>query len=219
MNYQQELEKILAQLGSEPKRLLLHSCCAPCSSHVLSYLKEYFLITVLYYNPNITEQEEYMKRVQEQIRFIEVLNRDKGGYPVSYMEGAYHPEVFLSEVKGYETCPEGGQRCEVCFKLRLGETARLAKAGNFDYFATTLTVSPLKNAKLLNEIGLAMGERFGVEYLISDFKKKDGYKNSIVLSQQYDLYRQDYCGCVFSKAERNARKEQKQWETKQTKTE
>ncbi len=207
MNYRQELEKTLLKERGNGKKLLLHSCCAPCSSHVLTLLKEYFAITVLYYNPNITERDEYEKRVREQIRFIEALNHDTEGTDISYMDGEYVPGLFLETVKGYEHVPEGGARCKLCFEMRLRETARLAKEGGFDYFATTLTVSPLKNAALLNEIGLEMGECFGVEYLISDFKKKDGYKHSIELSAQYDLYRQDYCGCIFSKAERNARKE------------
>lgn len=208
MNFYQELQKTLEKESGKGKSLLLHSCCAPCSSHVLMLLKEYFTITVLYYNPNITQHEEYRKRVQEQIRFIEALNKDMGGADISYMDGNYVPEKFLEAVKGYEQIPEGGARCKICFEMRLEETARLAKEGGFDYFATTLTVSPLKNASLLNEIGLEMGERFGVEYLISDFKKKDGYKHSIELSAQYGLYRQDYCGCAFSKAERYAGKEQ-----------
>jgi len=207
MNYRQELEKTLLKERGKGKKLLLHSCCAPCSSHVLTLLKEYFAITVFYYNPNITERDEYEKRVREQIRFIEALNHDMEGTDISYMDGEYVPGLFLETVKGYEHVPEGGARCKLCFEMRLRETARLAKEGDFDYFATTLTVSPLKNAALLNEIGLEMGECFGVEYLISDFKKKDGYKHSIELSAQYDLYRQDYCGCIFSKAERNARKE------------
>lgn len=206
MNFYQEFEKTLAKERGEGKRLLLHSCCAPCSSHVLMLLKEYFTITVLYYNPNITEHDEYQKRVQEQIRFIEALNKDKEGADISYLDGDYVPGKFLEAVKGYEQIPEGGARCRICFRMRLEETARLAKKGGFDYFATTLTVSPLKNAAILNEIGLEMGEAFGVEYLISDFKKKEGYKHSIELSAQYDLYRQDYCGCAFSKAERNMRK-------------
>lgn len=210
MNYQQQLEAVLKQESTKGKRLLLHSCCAPCSSYVLSYLMEYFRITVLYYNPNITEQEEYYKRVKEQIRFIEEFNNDREGYPIAYADGDYSPAFFLEKVKGYENCREGGERCAICFALRLEETARLAKEGGYDYFATTLTVSPLKDAKLLNEIGLALGARYGVEYLTSDFKKKDGYKQSILLSKEYNLYRQDYCGCAFSKAERYAGKETKE---------
>lgn len=202
MNYSQKLESLLAKEEIRGKRLLLHSCCAPCSSYVLSYLKEYFEITVLYYNPNITDTEEYTKRVKEQIRFIEELNRDRDGFHISYLDGDYTPALFLEKVRGLESCREGTQRCGICFEMRLEETAKLAQKGSFDYFATTLTVSPLKNAALLNEIGLAMQSRFGVEYLISDFKKKDGYKQSIQLSKEYGLYRQDYCGCVFSKAER-----------------
>ena len=173
MNFYQEFEKTLAKERGEGKRLLLHSCCAPCSSHVLMLLKEYFTITVLYYNPNITEHDEYQKRVQEQIRFIEALNKDKEGADISYLDGDYVPGKFLEAVKGYEQIPEGGARCGICFRMRLEETARLAKNGGFDYFATTLTVSPLKNADKLNEIGMRVADKYGITYLQSDFKKKN----------------------------------------------
>lgn len=206
MNYQLELEKIFEAEGKKDKRVLLHSCCAPCSSYVLTYLRQYFRVTVFYYNPNITADTEYYKRVEEQKRLIARLNKEGGGYAIDFIEGDYEPEAFLSLVKGYETCPEGGERCKLCFRQRLEATAMLAKLRDFDYFATTLTISPLKNATVLNEIGLALAVQYGVSYLVSDFKKKNGYKESIELSKQYDLYRQDYCGCAFSKAERERQK-------------
>lgn len=204
-NYQKELEQILAREETKGKRLFLHSCCAPCSSYVLIYLREFFRITVFYYNPNITEREEYERRAAEQKRLIMALNAEAGGFPIAAEEGCYEPTVFLQAVKGLEQCPEGGERCARCFALRLGETAKRAKEQAFDYFTTTLTISPLKNAGLLNEIGEQMGLEYGVSFLPSDFKKKDGYKQSIALSRQYDLYRQDYCGCIFSRAERDMR--------------
>lgn len=210
MNYQLELEKILDTAGKQGKKVLLHSCCAPCSSYVLTYLRQYFEVTVFYFNPNITEDAEYRKRVIEQKRLIEQLNAEGGGYEITCIEGDYEPRSFLELVKGYETAPEGGERCKLCFRQRLEATAVLAKKQEFDYFATTLTVSPLKNATVLNEIGLELGEVYDVAYLVSDFKKKDGYKQSIELSKKYDLYRQDYCGCAFSKAERQAFKERTQ---------
>lgn len=209
-NYQRELDRILEELnvrqgaesGEEPKRLFLHSCCAPCSSYVLEYLSPYFAITVFYYNPNISESEEYQKRMEEQKRLIDSYNEEQKGYPICIVEGDYEPESFFEMAKGFEECPEGGERCFRCFEMRLGETARRAREGGFDYFATTLTISPLKNAQKINEIGQALSEKYGVEWLPSDFKKRDGYKRSIALSAQYELYRQDYCGCAFSKAER-----------------
>ncbi len=206
MNYQIELEKILATEGKKDKTVFLHSCCAPCSSYVLMYLRQYFKVTVFYYNPNITERAEYFKRVEEQKRLIAELNRLPEGYQIDCIEGDYKPESFLDLVKGYETCPEGGERCALCFRQRLEATAALAKERGFDYFATTLTVSPLKNATVLNELGLELSKQYEVDYLVSDFKKRDGYKQSIELSKKYDLYRQDYCGCAFSKAERMAQK-------------
>lgn len=208
MNYQIELEKILLKEGKQGKKILLHSCCAPCSSYVLIYLRQYFEVTVFYFNPNITAETEYRKRVEEQKRLIAALNEENNGYGISCVEGDYEPKQFLDAVKGYEDCPEGGERCKICFGQRLEATAKLAKQGGFDYFATTLTVSPLKNASLLNEIGLEYADKYNVAYLVSDFKKRDGYKQSIELSKKYDLYRQDYCGCAFSKAERERQKEQ-----------
>ena len=206
MNYQLELEKLLVTEGKKDKTVLLHSCCAPCSSYVLIYLRQYFKVTVFYFNPNITADTEYYKRVEEQKRLIARLNEDGEGYAIECMEGDYKPECFLALVKGYEDCPEGGERCRLCFRQRLEATAALAEQQNFDFFATTLTVSPLKNATVLNEIGQELAIQYNVRYLVSDFKKKDGYKQSIELSKRYDLYRQDYCGCAFSKAERERQK-------------
>ncbi|NLL79933.1 MAG: epoxyqueuosine reductase QueH [Clostridiales bacterium] len=202
-NYQKKLERILLQLEKkgEVPSLLLHSCCAPCSSYVLEYLHHYFRITVFYYNPNITKQEEYAKRAAEQIRFVRELNRKEEGYPIEVVEGSYEPQRFLHISKGMEQCPEGGERCFACYALRLGETAKQAAERKADYFTTTLTISPLKNAVKLNEIGMNLAEQFGVRWLPSDFKKKNGYKRSIELSAEYGLYRQNYCGCVFSKRE------------------
>lgn len=207
-NYQKELDKLLAGIAQEEKgkTLFLHSCCAPCSSYVLEYLRKYFQITVFYYNPNITYSQEYFKRVEEQKRLIKVYNEQGEGYPIAVVEGDYKPQVFLDMAKGLEDCPEGGERCFKCYELRLEETARKAKEAGADYFATTLTISPLKNAKKLNEIGERLSEVFQVPWLPSDFKKKEGYKRSIELSAEYGLYRQDYCGCAFSKAEREKQK-------------
>jgi hypothetical protein len=209
-NYQRELEQILAKLdekGEEdvcreqkPPRLFLHSCCAPCSSYVLEYLCKYFSITVFYYNPNISSDDEYRRRMEEQKRLIEAYNREGRGHHISIIEGDYEPEKFYEAAKGLEKCPEGGERCFKCFDLRLRETAERAFNGKYDYFATTLTISPLKNAEKLNEIGEALSEEYGVKWLPSDFKKKNGYKRSVELSAEYDLYRQNYCGCAFSRA-------------------
>lgn len=201
-NYQKELEKILGKLdgwGSAAPGLLLHSCCAPCSSYCMEYLREYFRLTVFYYNPNITEREEYRKRVQEELRLIEAYNMR--GKKIEVIEGDYEPDRFLEMAKGLETCAEGGERCFGCYELRLRKTAELAKKMNFDYFTTTLTISPLKNAAKLNEIGERLAEEYGVRWLPSDFKKRGGYQRSIELSKEYGLYRQNYCGCVFSKKE------------------
>ena len=196
-NYQRELDQLLAQLTTVP-RLLLHSCCAPCSSSVLEYLRRYFEITVFYYNPNISMEAEYQKRVEEQKRLINAYNQlPDSGYPIAVIEGDYEPEVFYVAAKGLEQCPEGGERCFACYELRLGKTAALAKKQAYDYFATTLTISPLKNAAKLNEIGERLAERYQISWLPSDFKKKNGYKRSIELSAEYGLYRQNYCGCVY----------------------
>lgn len=214
-NYALQLDKILERAENKGKTLLLHSCCAPCSSYVLEYLRNYFRITVFYYNPNITQEAEYRKRVEEQKRLILEFNRqykeqqEKGEcsfYPIEIVEGDYDNTLFLNHVKGLEDCREGGERCQVCFSIRLEETARQAAAMKMQYFTTTLTISPLKNAATINEIGKRMEMKYGVAFLPSDFKKKNGYKRSIELSKEYHLYRQDYCGCAFSKAEREAKK-------------
>ena len=201
-NYQRRLEQILAALPDHDRRLLLHSCCAPCSSYCLEYLRQYFSITVFYYNPNLSVLEEYRHRLAEQERLIGVLNGQEEGNLISFREGNYDPDVFFAAVKGLEDCPEGGERCAVCYELRLREAARLAKEGGFDFFTTTLSISPLKDAQKLNEIGGRLAEEYGVPYLYSDFKKKGGYQRSLELSCRYGLYRQNYCGCVFSLRDR-----------------
>lgn len=206
VNYQAELEKLIKQLPDGHRRLFLHSCCAPCSSYCLEYLRKYFDVTVFYYNPNISFGEEYRHRVEELKRLVEELNEDAaGGNPIELEEGPYEPERFFEAVKGMEDCPEGGERCFVCYELRLREAAKRAAEGGYDFFTTTLTISPLKNAQKLNEIGQRLGEEYGVACLPSDFKKKGGYQRSIELSREHELYRQDYCGCVFSKRERDSR--------------
>lgn len=198
-NYQKLLDATIAvhEKNGERPTLLLHACCAPCSSYVLEYLSRYFRITVFDYNPNISPEAEFRYRTEE----IERLVREMA-FPFerpSVLVGRYDPERFYAAVRGHESDPEGGERCEICFRLRLTEAAEAAKAGGFDYFTTTLSISPLKNAALLNRIGGELSERYGVPYLYSDFKKREGYKRSTVLSREYGLYRQDYCGCVFSK--------------------
>ena len=197
MNYQKELDKLLARLEKEERvpSLLLHSCCAPCSSYVLEYLGQYFNITVFYYNPNIFPESEYTKRILEQQTLIGQM---RVKYPVSFIAGSYDKDRFYEMAKGLEHVKEGGERCLKCYELRLRESAWIAKSGGFDYFTTTLSISPMKNAARLNEIGLRLQEEYGVNYLISDFKKKNGYKRSIEVSKEYGLYRQDYCGCEFS---------------------
>lgn len=208
INYQKELDKLLERLGERRAEeetvptLFLHSCCAPCSSYVLEYLCRYFRITVFYYNPNISYMEEYRKRAAEQKRLIAAYNREKKGYHIEITEGDYEPERFFDMARGLEECPEGGERCFRCYELRLRKTAKQAAEGKFDYFCTTLSISPLKNAGKLNEIGLALSAEYGVPWLPSDFKKKDGYKRSVELSAEYGLYRQNYCGCVYSAADR-----------------
>lgn len=197
MNYQKELDKLIERLKKEGRvpSLLLHSCCAPCSSYVLEYLSDYFEITVFYYNPNIFPESEYTKRILEQQMLIEDM---KLRHPVAFVAGNYDREEFYDIARGLEHLREGGERCLKCYELRLRETAELAKKGEFEYFTTTLSISPLKNADRLNEIGTRLAKEYGVEYLQSDFKKKNGYKRSIELSKEYGLYRQDYCGCEFS---------------------
>ena len=200
MNYQKELDKTLEKLTKEERvpKLLLHSCCAPCSSYVLEYLSQYFEITVFYYNPNIYPESEYTKRIWEQQKLIDEL---PAKHPISFMAGPYDKERFYEMASGLEHVKEGGARCMKCYELRLREAAKIAKNAGFDYFTTTLSISPLKKAERLNEIGQRLGEEYEVEYLLSDFKKKNGYKRSIELSHEYNLYRQNYCGCAFSKRE------------------
>lgn len=200
INYQKKLDKIIESLNEskETPTLLLHSCCAPCSSYVLEYLSQYFKITLFYYNPNIFPKEEYQKRVEEQKRLISQLPVKN---PVSFAEGEFDDSAFYSAVKGLENIPEGGERCFACYRLRLEKTAQLAKKLNADYFTTTLSISPYKNAGKLNEISQELSEIYKVKNLPADFKKKEGYKRSIQLSAEYNLYRQDYCGCVFSQRE------------------
>lgn len=197
INYQLRLDKILEGLRgrAEVPSLLLHSCCAPCSSYVLEYLSEYFRITVFYYNPNISLAQEYALRVQEQKRLIEEMSFR---HSVSFQEGKYDPERFYGMARGMEHLPEGRERCWACYKLRLGETAAACAKGGYGYFTTTLSISPLKNAQKLNEIGEELAGEYGISYLPSDFKKRNGYGRSLELSAQYRLYRQNYCGCVFS---------------------
>lgn len=201
INYQKEMEKIIDGLYGERKSLLLHSCCAPCSSAVLEKLQKIFEITVFFYNPNISEAEEYRKRVEEQKRLILEFNQKNPDCPIQIVEADYEPQEFYAIAKGLEQCPEGGERCFRCYALRLEKTAQVAKEGDYDYFTTTLTISPLKNAAKLNEIGEEMAVKYEIAFLPSDFKKKEGYKRSIELSKEYDLYRQNFCGCAFSKAE------------------
>lgn len=201
-NYQKEMEKIIEKNEQEKKvpSLLLHSCCAPCSSYVLEYLSQHFLITVFYYNPNIYPDEEYKKRVIEQQEFIRKFPFVN---PVKFIEGDFDKEKFYELTKGLEQVKEGGERCFLCYELRLKKTAELAKECGFDFFTTTLSISPLKNAEKLNEIGERLGETYGIPYLVSDFKKKNGYKRSVEISKEYGMYRQYYCGCVFSKKQRD----------------
>lgn len=225
MNYQKELEDFILQNKNSRKKLLLHSCCAPCSSYVLEYLREFFDITVFFYNPNISNPLEYEKRLEEEIRLIETyneqvksgnfdkMNSTKNAGWIEILKADYDASKFYEAVKGYEQYKEGSERCKKCFELRLSESAKIAKENGFEYFTTTLTISPLKNADWLNEIGRMQGEKYGVYFLPSDFKKKDGYKRSIRLSQEFGLYRQDFCGCAFSKAEmEERRREQKEKE-------
>ena len=208
MNYNKEMENILESLKKENKipKLLLHSCCAPCSSHVISVLTDYFDITILYYNPNIEPFEEYEKRKQEEIRFIEQYpNKNK----LDIIDCDYDNILFKKMSEGLEQEKEGGARCVKCYHLRLDKTASMASELNYDYFATTLTVSPLKNSEKLNTIGKFLENKYNIKYLVSDFKKKEGYKHSIELAKEYDLYRQDYCGCIYSKQQRELEKQNK----------
>ena len=190
MNYNEEMKKIIQ--NKKGRKLLLHSCCGPCSSSVIERIKDDFDITVLYYNPNIEPFEEYEKRKNEQMRLLDI-------YHIKHMDIDYLNEEYKSKVIGHENDKENGPRCHLCYELRLEKTAKLAKENDFDYFCTTLTVSPYKSSQVINEIGLKLEEKYHIDYLVSDFKKEEGYKRSIELSKEYNLYRQDYCGCLYSK--------------------
>lgn len=195
INYSNLCEDILGKLDGK-KKLLLHSCCGPCSSYVISYLTKYFDITILYYNPNIYPYCEYLKRKEEQIKLINELETSN---ILDIMDCDYDNDLYEKKICGLENEPERGKRCKVCYEMRMEKTASLAKDNGFDYFCTTLSVSPYKNADWINEIGMDLEDKYDVNWLYSDFKKKDGYKQSILLSQKYNLYRQDYCGCIYSK--------------------
>lgn len=198
INYQRLTDNIIENLNGKTPKLLIHSCCAPCSSYTLEYLSKYFEITVYYYNPNIYPISEFEKRFNEQKRFIAEMNFKN---EVDLICGEYLYDDFLKIAKGLEHIPEGGERCFKCYKLRLEKTAKLAQKGGFDYFCTTLSISPLKNSQKINEIGMELEKNYGVKWLPSDFKKREGYKRSIELSKEYNLYRQNFCGCVYSKKE------------------
>jgi hypothetical protein len=199
INYQKKLDELINGIseGTVP-RLLLHSCCAPCSSYTLEYLSQYFDITVLYYNPNISPRSEFDKRAVEQARLIAELPAQ---HKVKLVVSDYDYTEFLDIARGYEGCQEGGERCFRCYRMRLEKTAEKAKAEGFDYFCTTLSISPLKDSQIINKIGYETAEKYGVKWLPSDFKKKEGYKRSIELSREYNLYRQNFCGCAYSKKE------------------
>lgn len=211
-NYQKELEKILEQIKKEGRTpaLFLHSCCAPCSSYVLEYLSSYFDITDFFYNPNISPREEYEKRERELENLIQAMTFV---HKPKFLRGDYCPESFYAMAKGMESLPEGGERCFACYRMRMEEAARLAAEGDYDFFTTTLSISPLKNAEKINEIGEELEQKYGVKHLPSDFKKKNGYKRSIELSKEYNLYRQDFCGCVFFRKERQKQAEAAQENT------
>lgn len=208
MNYQKMLDEIIEsnKLNNYVPKLLIHSCCAPCSSYCLEYLSQYFDITVLYYNPNIFPKEEYAYRAEEQRRFISAFPAKN---PIKLIVESYEPEEFYQIAKGYEDTPEGGERCTRCYRLRLEHTANKAKELNMDYFTTTLSISPLKDATRLNDIGTELSNIYNVDYLYSDFKKRNGYKRSVELSREYDMYRQDFCGCVYSMRESEERRKVK----------
>lgn len=201
-NFQIEMEKLIASFGDRRPTLLLHACCAPCSSYVLESIAKYFDVTVFFYDPNITPAEEYEKRYSELKR---LLREAPFASSIKVMECAYEPEEFFEIARGLEDVPEGGERCFKCYRLRLEKTAQTAKEHGFDYFATTLSISPYKSSAKLAEISIALEKEYGVDWLPSDFKKRGGYKRSIELSKEYGLYRQDYCGCVYSQAQRAAR--------------
>jgi epoxyqueuosine reductase len=200
INFQKLLDEKIKDITKDriiPK-LLLHSCCAPCSSYVLEYLSQYFSITVFFYNPNIHPKEEYDRRLNDQKKFLKQFPVEN---KINFIEGKYEPDVFFKEVKGLENEPEGGKRCLKCFYLRLDKTAKKAQELKIPYFTTTLTISPHKNAVAINQIGNEIANKYQLNYLFSDFKKRDGFKRSIILSKQYGLYRQNYCGCIFSKVQ------------------
>ena len=201
INYQKELDKITDSIDAgNPPRLFLHSCCAPCSSYTLEYLSNYFDITVYYFNPNISPKEEFDKRFAEQKRLIDSLPAKN---PIKLVLGKYNYDDFLQIARGYENVAEGGERCFRCYRMRLESTARIAKEQGFDYFCTTLSISPLKNSQKINQIGYEVAQQYGIKWLPSDFKKREGYKRSIELSKEYNLYRQSFCGCIFSKEKNN----------------
>jgi len=209
INYQIEMEHEISRIqasGRRPK-LLLHSCCAPCSSYVLELLSQVFDITVYYYNPNISPRDEFDRRAEEQVRLVKDMPLEGC---VEVVCGDYDEQLFEDLSRGLEEAPEGGERCTRCFRLRLGRSAQYAAQNGFDYFTTTLSISPLKDAQRLNTIGREFSEKFGIPYLYSDFKKKNGYKRSCELSAEYGLYRQDYCGCIYSKQERERQKQDAQ---------
>ncbi|MBQ7104913.1 MAG: epoxyqueuosine reductase QueH [Bacilli bacterium] len=207
MNYQLKLEEILKENKDKTPTLLLHSCCAPCSSYVLEYLTNFFQITILFYNPNISSEKEYLKRLNELKRLVKEMPHSN---KIEIVEGRYDNKEFLEISKGLEDLKEGGERCFKCYRLRQEEAAKYAKENNFDYFTTTLSISPHKNAEKLNEIGKELSEIYQVSYLYADFKKKGGYQRSIELSKKYDLYRQDFCGCIYSKRDRELEKKEKE---------
>lgn len=208
MNYNNVMKDIIDGIVREKcvPKLLLHSCCAPCSSHVITTLMPYFNITILYYNPNIEPKDEYEKRKAEQIRLLSTIEHQN---ELDFLDCDYDPGKFHEAIKGLEHLGEGSERCFNCYSLRLEKTAKVAKEKTFDYFCTTLTVSPFKNSEKLNEIGQIMENKYDIKYLYSDFKKENGYKKSIELSAKYGLYRQDYCGCIYSKIERENYKNEK----------
>lgn len=203
-NYRLILDETIKKLNGRRPKLLLHSCCGPCSTYVLEYLSEFFDITVFYYNPNIYPPDEFYKRMEEQRRLIEDMFGDGS---VKFIEGVYDDTLFYKTVSGLEACKEGAERCFECYRLRLRQTAQTAVNGGYEFFTTTLSISPHKNAQTLNEIGAEIAEEYGIKYLFSDFKKKNGYKRSCELSRIYGIYRQDYCGCVFSKRDRDMERE------------
>ena len=201
MNYQKKLEEILTKIDKTPK-LLIHACCAPCSSYVIEYLSNYFEITIYYYNPNIHPENEYIRRINELKNF---LNKYKTKNKVNLIEDVYNPKEYFERIKGLENLGERSKRCYNCYEFRMDKAAKFAKNNNYDYFTTTLSISPYKNANWINEIGCNLEKKYDIKYLYADFKKKNGYKRSLELSHEYGLYRQDYCGCIYSKQEREVK--------------